>query len=356
MPQHQILEGIEDARPHGLHVSILRKEQWQLLLEHQHARGNRRHDVVAGIDHGFQLRDVALLQLRDLFKIPQLEQGHAAAALLGNQAHGNAVVLEERDQVGCKLRLIAIAVAGGKERNLAARFRRRLHVGGACAGDGIALRRQAVARGARVKHGHRRVAVHSGQLLQQHPPAARAIDRVHGLRDHRDPGKHADSIGRRQHAVAQRQALFTRARCLGAQHQMREIDIPRVRRDVRALRHEAHVAEVAVIDDLPVDLAIDAVELAARGGVYGIEQRRKGVAEAETAPAAMADVKDAAEFGRQGRGVVESRAAPVERMARGRLEAAFALAFDRFSHAKACIDHAPGRNRAAGGSNGFLAP
>jgi len=113
--------------------------------------------------------------------------------------------------------------------------------------------------------------MHTGNFSSQHASAACAIDGVHRFRNHRDPGKHAHAIGRGEHAIAQRQPLFTHARRFGAQHEMREIDIPRMRRDVRTLRHEAHVTQVTVVDDLPVDLAIDRVELAAWRSVDRIE-------------------------------------------------------------------------------------
>ena len=47
--------------------------QRQLLLEHQHARGNRRDDVVAGVHRLRQLRDVELLELRDRLEVAELE-------------------------------------------------------------------------------------------------------------------------------------------------------------------------------------------------------------------------------------------------------------------------------------------
>ncbi len=85
-------------------------------------------------------------------------------------------------------------------------------------------------------------------------------------------------------------------RRLGTQHQVRKVHVPGVRRHVRALGHEAHVTQVTVIHDLPVDLAIDRLELARRGGIDGIEQGREGLAQAEAATAAVADVEDAVEL------------------------------------------------------------
>src|SRR5689334_24136978 len=113
---------------------------------------------------------------------------------------------------------------------------------------------------------------------------------------------------------------------LGAQHEVREIDVPGMRRNIRALRHEAHVAQVAVIDDVPVNLLVDAVELEGFGFVDGVEQRRERIAEAEAAATAMTDVEDAFELLLERAFIVELGAPPVERMTRGLLETALAFA------------------------------
>jgi hypothetical protein len=51
-----------------------------------------------------------------------------------------------------------------------------------------------------------------------------------------------------------------------------------------------------VIHYLPEDLPPDARDLALRGRIDGIEQRRKRVAQVEAAPTAVADVEYALEF------------------------------------------------------------
>ena len=129
----------------------------------------------------------------------------------------------------------------------------------------------------------------------------------------------------RQHPLAERGSLFPEARGLGAKHQVREVDIPLVWRHVRALGHVAHVAQVTVIDDVPVDLLRDGIEFHALGFVDRIEQRREGMAEAEAAAAAVTDVVNAFEFFEQLRLVVEVVGLPVEGMARRSLETALAL-------------------------------
>jgi hypothetical protein len=118
--QHQVLERIEHVLGDALHLLITGKHQRQLLLEHQHARWNRRHDVEAGVHQLEQLRDVVLLEAGHRRKIAELELGHAAAALLAASTSADAVVLEHRRQVLRQLGFIAIAIAGGKQHHLAA--------------------------------------------------------------------------------------------------------------------------------------------------------------------------------------------------------------------------------------------
>ena len=110
---------------------------------------------------------------------------------------------------------------------------------------------------------------------------------------------------------------------------MGKIDIPRVRRHVRTLRHEAHVAQVAVIDDVPEDLAVERGDFPGVGCVDPIEERRKCVAEAEAAATAVTDVEYPLELTGERVGVVEGFAAPVERMPRGCLQTPFASARSR---------------------------
>ena len=65
-------------------------------------------------------------------------------------------------------------------------------------------------------------------------------------------------------------------------------------------------------------------DLACRSLVDVLEQDGKGIAEAETAPAAMADVEDALDFAIERGLVPELRILPVERVSGRRLEAPFA--------------------------------
>jgi len=118
----------------------------------------------------------------------------------------------------------------------------------------------------------RRRAIHAERLFQHGAPEGAAVDRVHDLGDHGNARNVTERIGRRERLVPQAFALLAITCCLRAQHEVREIDIPRVRRHVRALRHEAHVAQVTVVDDFPEHFLVDAVDLARGGGIHGIEQ------------------------------------------------------------------------------------
>ena len=103
-----------------------------------------------------------------------------------------------------------------------------------------------------------------------------------------------------------------------AQHEVRKIDVPLVRRRVGAHGHEAHVAERAGVHDRLEAGGIDRIQLARFGFVNQVEQAREGIAEAEAAPAAVADVEDAARLLLQRCAVVEFGVSPVYRMAEGR--------------------------------------
>src|SRR5581483_5202466 len=112
---------------------------------------------------------------------------------------------------------------------------------------------------------------------------------------------------------------------LGAQHHVGEVDVPRMRRHVRALGHVAQVAQVALVDHVPELRLLDAVDLHRRAPVDEIEERRERRAQVHAAAAAVADLEDALHLREHLRLVQEIGRAPRDRVARGRFEAAFAL-------------------------------
>ena len=136
----------------------------------------------------------------------------------------------------------------------------------------------------------------------------------------------------REHPSAAFHTARAKALCLRAQHEMWKIVVPWMRRHVRTLRHVAHVAEITVLDDVPIRLFRHVVDFAAGRRIDGVEQGRKGIAETEAAATAVADVEDARELFVERRGVGELRRAPVDRMTRWGLEAAFAARSWRIAH------------------------
>ena len=103
----------------------------------------------------------------------------------------------------------------------------------------------------------------------------------------------------------------------GAQHQVRKIQVPRVRRHIGALGHVADVAQVTLVDHLPVVLVRDTVHLQGRALVDQVKQGGKGAAQAHAATATVADVEHPLHFLEQGGVVVELGILPVQRMPGG---------------------------------------
>src|SRR4051794_6925458 len=95
-------------------------------------------------------------------------------------------------------------------------------------------------------------------------------------------------------------------------------------RHVGTLGHEAHVTQVTVIDHVPVDTLVDAVELESCTAVDRVKQGREGIAKAEAAAAAVTDVEDALQLLVERSLVRELRVTPIEWVTRGSLEAPFA--------------------------------
>jgi hypothetical protein len=87
-----------------------------------------------------------------------------------------------------------------------------------------------------------------------------------------------------------------------------------MRRHIGALRQVAEIAEIAVIDDLPVVFLCNTVHFHGVGFIDQVKEGRKGVTEADAASAAMTDVVDTFQFAEQVILVVERWIFPVEGM------------------------------------------
>ena len=129
MPQHQVLERIEERLRDALDALVLGEQQRQLLLEHQHARRHDGRQIPALARVAIELVDVGILEPLDRLQIAELELRHAAATFLAEQRHADLVVLEHGDEVLDEPRVIAIAVAGREHGDAAARVAGRLRLG-----------------------------------------------------------------------------------------------------------------------------------------------------------------------------------------------------------------------------------
>ena len=263
--QRKIFERIERVVANFGDVGIVRKHEGQLLLEHQDAGGDRCDDVVTASDHREQLRDVVVLEPLYGLQVSQLEFGHSATRFPLRERHFDAVVLEDTGEIQPDLRLIAIDVAGGKQRHFSARAAGRP---GNAAGWTM---RQLFARRIRNIRGHGGVGMHVEDGIQQFASKGAFVDRVDGFHDDGNARDRAHGIGGTQDLVAPACAAAAMFHRLGAQHEMRKIDIPRVRRHIRTLRHVAHVAQVTMVDHLAVVLLVHAVDFAGLRGVDQVE-------------------------------------------------------------------------------------
>ncbi len=273
---------------------------------------------MAGARQRRERGDVDVLQLLDGLEVAQLELRHPAARFLLDDGVRHLVVREDREQVVADSRLVVVDVAGREDRHLP----RRAHAVAHRPRDGR-LGRLAESRAVvRRQPGLGRDAEH---LVHQLPRRGRRTGLVDHLHDDRNRRETADAVGAGQQPVAEFRSPLPEFDRLRAKHQVGKIEVPRVRRHVRALRHVADVAQVALVDDLRVVLLGHAVHFHRLGTVDEVEQRRERLAQADAPPAAVTDVEDALQFLLERRFVVESGIAPVERVPGGCLQVAFAL-------------------------------
>jgi len=114
--------------------------------------------------------------------------------------------------------------------------------------------------------------------------------------------------------------------------QVREINVPRVRRHVRALGLVAKVAQITLRDDLGVIGLVDAIDLHRFRFVDQVEQGGEGMTQADATAAAMAYVEDALHFLFE-RGLVEKLGIVLAQRVAGRgFEIAFAVAAHIAAH------------------------
>ena len=231
--QHQIFERVEERIPHLLHVGIVGEHQRQFLLEHQHAGGNQCSQVPSFIDEFGKYRDVRFLGFCNRIQIAQFQLGHAAAAFLFRQCNRNAVMLEHRDKVFARSRLVAVHVTGGEQRDFSPgdSGRHRLRR--------TSVPRKAAAQRVAVEFRQPRIGVNAGDGLQTLACNTDLVDGIHDLSHDRYTSQTADSISAGQYPVTQLHVAFLVFNRLGSEHQMGKIHVPFMRRNIGTLGHVA---------------------------------------------------------------------------------------------------------------------
>jgi hypothetical protein len=90
-------------------------------------------------------------------------------------------------------------------------------------------------------------------------------------------------------------------------------------RHIGALREVADIAEIALIDHLPIVFLVYSIDLACAPLVDEVKERRKRSTQANAAPASVADVKDPLHFIKAGLLVIKRWVLPVQWVPGGRL-------------------------------------
>ena len=170
--------------------------------------------------------------------------------------------------------------------------------------------------------------VDATHFLQGLAQRSRTVSRVNHNRDARNPCRIAYKVGTGEQLVSCRRAFFREPDSFCPEHQVRKINIPLMRRHIRALGHVAQITEIALVHNFPVILFSNAIDLHGVGFVNQIEQRRKTVTKRDTTPAPMAQIKDPLHLRHQLAFIIEVGALPIDRMANRRPQAAFS----HFSH------------------------
>ena len=238
-------------------------------------------------------------------------------------------MLEDGDEVLIERRQITVAVTGREQDDLATR--------GRCCLSLLTVRsllaRKSFASCIRVITRNRCIAMYAQGFFEHIPPGLAAVGRIDGLYKDGDTGELPNRISGSQQPIPCRRALVSKPLGFCSQHQVREIDVPWMRGNVRTLGHVTHVTQVTMVYNLPEDLFRDGVDFTAGGLVNGIKQCRKRVTEIETAATAVADIEDALEFLVECFAIVKFISLPGHRMPRRGFEAALAM-IGRFAHGR----------------------
>src|SRR5438876_4839166 len=287
----EVLEEIPGVRRDELGV-VGAVEPGVFPLEHI-AAGRSGHDDLAPLsDRRREAPDVVPDEGLRFVHRTAIEIRHAAAAL-GWQTHVDAVPLEHADRGAPRRRLVVVDAARREQRDFPCGGHR-----GRRAAPRARARRGRPLRVAFEPGGERR-ALELGQVPFLVDTRYRLHERamhtelVHPVRQGcAEAPEPADEVRVAEKSVLKRDAVLPRLGGAGAQHEPREVDLPAVRRCIRAVI-ETELALVAEVDDfLDVrcgqlfHVAVDGVD------IHPIEQHFERRAERQTPPTAAAYVID----------------------------------------------------------------
>ena len=312
-----IFVDIEHRIGDALHVRIVRHHQCPFEFQHQPAGGRRRDDVVALVD---QLREFGghLAGLcRHFFHFGLFQERHAATTRIGGFGF-NAEMVQNRAGRHAGVRLVVVHETGREDRRLA------LSIGGGMRVHRSRLGFIGAHESLRCEFRQRRGLIDMRDLVHQWPRQLVVCFRAPVYERRQRHGQAAIAIHFGQLPRGKIGLARFGFRHPMPQQQMRKIELERMRRHIRTLGHEAHVAQRAGFGDLGEFLAGNAVQFFGGRGVDHVEQAREAVAQIEAAPAAVTDVEHPPHLRVQLHRICEIRILPVDRMACRRVEATFA--------------------------------
>ena len=213
-------------------------------------------------------------------------------------------MIEDFEQIHANARLVVVHVAGGVNHYLAGCFFAIHHFAR------FGLRRLAAEFFGR-QFGQPCVLVHAQSGLHHRASGFGFVDGVDGLNHNGNACKLAMHIGGGQQFFAGGDFTLLKLDGLGPQHGVGEVEVPFVRRHIRAFGQVAQVAQIALVDHFPVVFFVHAIHFKRGAFVNQIEQGGKRAAKAHTTAAAMANIEDTLHFGEASLFVIEIGIEPV---------------------------------------------
>ena len=167
--------------------------------------------------------------------------------------------------------------------------------------------------------------VDAHDLLQRAAQAFLAVGKVHGVGDAglAEHGEYGIRAG--DQPVPPLGLALGKLHRLRPQHEMGEVEVEFMGRQVGAFGLRAEIAEIALVHDLAVVLLRHAVHFHGLGLIHEIEEHGEGLAEADATAAGVADVKNPLKLLVQGLFVPEFWGLPVVRFALCFFEIAFTI-------------------------------